>query len=415
MNIDPAGNQPVRQPVPDVSSRPVTQGTPPPARSPTAGVPGRLAEVLRQAGADVSAAKLLALAAELESLGFPLARITPETAVQALFLSNNSVQLSPELLAEWNGEGDSVFRRVEKLRDAARALLADRRVAGGVRAAVAALVRDLDALAGAEPGAPLTGPALQSVLEAAIPAAGFPMNRLDDLAAVLLAAGGTAQASALAESIGSLLRRSGMMFEWRLLAWYRAGAAPGRLFELIHGDLKGALLGFLAEMEPYRGKGRLPTNLKSLEENARSLLDRITGGQISHLIDNSGERRSLSLQIPFGVVPERLYAGVGIEGRREPERNRFDTEHYSLAFEIETTNLGTVRAHLVFSGETVSATFYLRDREAKELAEGMTGEFRAFLEGRGYETGSIRFGIARDDSDSGSPGGMSRRSVDVRG
>lgn len=415
MKVDGTVNQPIRQQIGGVTHRPsrgeTAHTTEPAART----VPDRLAEVLREADVEVSRAKFEALATEMESIGFPLTRIIPETAIRALFLSNNSVPLTPELLAEGAGEGDYVFHRAEELLDAARALLADRRLGGEMRASVAALVRDLDALTGAEPSAPLTGSALQSTVEAALPLTGFPANLLDNLNAVLLSTGGTGQGSALAEGLGSLLRRSGMVFEWRLLAWYRAGADPVRLLDLICGDLKGALLGFLGAMESHRGKGRLTANLKSLGENARSLLDRITIGQLSHLADNTVDRRTLVFQIPFGNAPERLYAGVSVEGRREEEGNRIDPVHYSLAFEIETSNLGTVKAHLMVSGKTVSATFYLRDGETKSLAEEMAGEFREFLEGRGYETGLIRFGVAGDDSESGTAERKTRRSVNVRG
>lgn len=415
MKVNGSMNQPVRQPIPGVTPHPSLPATTPAPEPAAASLPDRLVETLREAGMEVSSARMFALAAELEAIGFPLSRITYEAVFRALFLSNNSVPLTPELLTGAILEGNHLYRRVEELRDAARVLLADRRIAGEIRSAVAALVRDLEALAGTETGVPMTGSALQASVEAAISQAGFPPNLPDSQNAVLLAAGGAAQTSALAESIGSLLRKSGMVFEWGLLAWYRAGADPGRLFELIHGDLKGALLGFLTAMESSGRKGRLPAKIKSLGENTRSLLDRVTASQISHLAENSGDRRSLAFQIPFGAAPGLLYAGIGVEGRKEPETKNLDTEHFSLAFEIETSNLGMVRAHLVVSGKTVSATFYLRDAAAKALAEEMAPEFRAFLDGRGYEPGSIRFGFARDESESMGGGEKTRRSLDVRG
>ena len=412
MKVDPAGNRPVRLTVPDAPSRPSPRETASPRLSTPGGVPGRLAEALREAGADVSPSRLLALAADLEALGVPLSRITPETALRALFLSNNAVPLSPELLAEPPGQAAPFFQGVDALRDAAHALLADRRITGTIRDAVAALARDLDALSMA---APLpSGSVTAADGETPIPA-GTAMSALLDDPGALLSSAGSAPGTALAEGVGSLMRRSGVMFEWRLLAWYRAGADPGRLADLVRGDLKGALLGFLAAMETLRGKGRAPGGLKTLEEGSRSLLDRITAGQISHLADNSGERRNLVLNLPFGTGPERMYAGVKAEGRSEPGGDRLDTEHYSLAFEIETSDLGLVRVHLMMSGKTVSAAVYLRDEEAKALAEEMAGDFRAFLAGRGYEPGSIRFGVGADDRESDVTGGRRRRAVNVRG
>lgn len=415
MKMDGIGSQTIRQPVTGVAPRHLQRGGVPVTVAASSGAPDLLAEALRAGGAEVSSARLLTLAAEMESIGFTASLITPGIALRALFLANNSVPLSYGILVEDTGEGGFVFRRVEELLDAARALIAGRRITGDMRAAVAALAGGLDELLGVAPGALPPGLALSSDTGAAIFTAGFSHNPLAVLDNMFLAAGGAAQGSSIAEVIGSFLRKNGMMFEWRLLAWYRAGADPGRLGDLVRGDLKGMLLGFLAALESRRGKGRSSGTLKSLEGNARSLLERITGGQISNLLENSGERRNIGLNVPFGIGADRMYARVDAEGRREPEGNRLSAEHWSLAFEIETANLGLVRVRLSFSGKTVSAVFYLRDKTVKALAVGMTDELRAFLIGRGYDPGPIRFGIAGEDGESRGPGGKLRRTVDVRG
>jgi hypothetical protein len=412
MKVDPAGNQPIRSTVPEASIRSAPRPAALPSQSASEGMTGRLADALRTAGAEASPSKLLSLASELDAIGFSASKITPEIALRALFLSNNSVKLTPGLLTDSQDTAETLFSRVENLRTTVRMLLTSGRIPANLREAVAALARDLDALGGT-PIFPSGATVAAGSGTALLP--GGMLTSQSDSGALLLASAAGIPGSAAAEGVESLLRKSGATFERNLLAWYRAGGDPGSLDGLVRGDLKGALLSFLASMEAHRFKARPSGALKSLEDGARSLVDNLTSGQITHLADNAGERRSLVLDLPFGPSPEKMYARVNAEGKKEPDSKLLDTGRVSLVFRIETSHLGAVSVHLAMHGKTISAAVYLRDEETKALAADMAGEFRGFLAGRGYEPGLIRFGIAGEEGGTKGAGGKPRRSVNVKG
>jgi hypothetical protein len=203
-----------------------------------------------------------------------------------------------------------------------------------------------------------------------------------------------------------------MGFEWKLLAWHRAGHDPGMLHHLLHEDLKGILFHFLRDREPL--PGRDPLTLK-LEDRARSLLDGITARQVDYLLDGSGEQRSLPLAVPADDSRERMYAGIRPDARKTRDESASGPGFFSLAVDVETSRLGMVRARLRFSGKMTSATFLLRDRRALALAAGMADEFRGMLRERGYEPGVIRFALAGRETAYPAENPDRRNSLDIQG
>ena len=47
--------------------------------------------------------------------------------------------------------------------------------------------------------------------------------------------------------LAAIIRRTGISYEWMLLAWYRSGRDPMRIKELFSSNLKGILANFLNE------------------------------------------------------------------------------------------------------------------------------------------------------------------------
>jgi hypothetical protein len=209
--------------------------------------------------------------------------------------------------------------------------------------------------------------------------------------------------------------RSGIGFEWRFLAWYRAGGDPGMLNVLVRDDLKGALLAFLGDLERIRSRGGIDPKALSLEDSVRNLLDRITGRQLDLLLENAEGHKSVHGEIPWGRPEERMYAGVHARGE---ERGRDDTgepARFSLALEIETTGLGPVRVNLRFSGKKMAATFWLRDGKVRSLAENMKDALRGMLRERGYDPGFIRFAVMGETEPYRERPVSNRKRIDRRG
>ncbi len=187
------------------------------------------------------------------------------------------------------------------------------------------------------------------------------------------------------------LHQSGLMFEWRLLAWFNAGRNPRALEDFLRCDLKGALLAFLCGLENVRRPKGARRKIRVLEDAARALLNRITARQLDIILDNANGRRNIYFEVPYGNSDGRAYAGIQAYGEnREPDES-VDPAFFTISLEIKTTKLGFVRVKLLFFEKTIIAAFTLRTRKILSLAKCMEDEFREMLRYRGFEPGIIRF------------------------
>ncbi len=340
---DPGNNLPPKLPV---SSR--TPGPPPHTDTPPSTHPAtvqRIASLLDGLSNEIPAAELDRLASGLIAAGYGPG-VDESTVVKALLLQRNGVPLSAAIL-EAPPEHAVLLPAAARLLDMALALL-DEFPPDKAPASLKALVGNLE---------------------------------------VLLAPHISGSVPANPEGITRQIRRNGLSFEWRLLAWYRSGREPGALNVLLRDDLKGTLLRFLAEA----GNENARTNetLRGLAKDARALLDHLTGRQIDLLTQRTGTNRHLYFEVPFGKPGESMDAGIRVQ-RDETNETHPESSSFSLSMEIETTRLGPVRVHLRFIGKSLSATFHIRDRSARALAETMTAELRDMLKAQGYEPGIIR-------------------------
>jgi hypothetical protein len=307
---------------------------------------------------DVTRPELQLLAGSFPAMSSGTDTIDARMALRALFLLRNGIPLSPALLQPSSTESPgSLFREVSGLLGQVRVLLTDSGLSGDSSEAIRKLAEALGNFTGQE----------------LLPA--FP--------------GGNS-----AENLTRTLTRSGLGFEWRLLAWFRAGQNPGMLTDLLREDLKGALLAFLGDLDRLRSRGGIDRKTGAMEESARNLLDRITGRQIDLILDTAREQRNAYVEIPWGYPEDRIYAGVLAKDTEKRKEDRGEPARFTLSLEIETTGLGLVRVKILFSGKKMTATFILRDNQTLSLAENMAGEFKEMLRARGYEPGVIRFTVS---------------------
>lgn len=386
---------------------------PPPAPSPAASVQSsatgvttsvslseRLSSILAELGIEAPPSMIEELAVTLGALGFAPPEIDSENALRAVFLQRNGVLLSTKLLnAPLFPDSPALFRQAGALLDTATTLLGSRELTVEVRAAIETLARDLGTLLGVSvPVSGWGGVSIRDMLKDALmsdtPVPGEPWGSADN------------------DDFGSIFRKSGMAFEWRLLAWFRAGRDPGMLRNLQQRDLKGIIFTFLNGLEKSKGR---ETRAGKLEEHARTLLDAITARQVTQLLEGTGEQRTLPLVVPADDSRERLYAGVRVDDAKQRDTDSPETEYFSLSLDIETTHLGPVTARLRFSGKTASATFFLKDLTARTLASEMEGEFRDMLRERGYEPGVFHFLLADNDTAYSGERPYSRNSLDIQG
>jgi len=218
-------------------------------------------------------------------------------------------------------------------------------------------------------------------------------------------------------SLMSMLRKSGFMFEWRLLEWYLSGGKRERLEHIFRDDLKGIILRFLDSLRK-RGSGRRPRGkLAALERDAESLLDGITRRQLLNLAGDGEGGRSCRFTVPFGEKSGRGGAEIYIRGREQGEGGRLDPENFSLTLSVRTSRLGEVNAHLACSGRKVDVNIALENAVLCSAAGEMEDEIRGALESRGFFVRSLVFGVRRSGSGDGGDAGRSgeSRGVDISG
>lgn len=364
-------------------------------------ISGRLTSLLAELGLEASPAQLEDLAAQIAALGISSGELDREGAIRAVFLHRNSVPLTAALLkAPSSPETPVLFRRAAALLEEALTLLGSRISAPEVRTSVETLARDLENLLG---GNAVAYGWLGEV---------YRDKREESPAGVVPALENLWGIDADGEAFGNILKKSGMGFEWRLLSWYRTGRDPGMLQDLLRGDLKGILFNFLRNLEKSPARDHLA---QKLEKHARSLLDGITSRQVNHLLDGSGEQRTIPLVVPAEYPRERMYAGIRAEDHKRRDEGAPGPELFSLRLDVETTRLGPVLAQLRFSGKTASAAFLLKDRRTLALAMEMADEFRGMLRERGYEPGVIRFALAGREETYPAGGPDKRNSLDIQG
>jgi len=216
-------------------------------------------------------------------------------------------------------------------------------------------------------------------------------------------------------SLRTVLQRSGMAFEWRLLAWYRSGKSMARLQALMQEDLKGILMNFLSSATKQHRKRSIPSKITQLEQDAETLVETITQRQLANILNDHTQKRGVYLEIPFGNKTGEGYARIGARGTKKNGTNTLDTGNLTLTFSIETSRLGLVEATMTVSGKAVTLDFALENEKISTLAREMGDEIRDALNARGFAVGSVTFGVKRDHDDQSIKTGYRSEKVDFLG
>jgi hypothetical protein len=331
-------------------------------------VTSKLSALFHDSGIDVSPVRLQALASAITSLGLTLSDINQDTALRALILQLNGISLTPGLLLSGQNGGETIPERLIQLQNTALSVLEQKGISSGIRAALETFVKDVDAWF----------------------------------------------STGIAQTLPHAVQKGGLSFEWQLLAWYRAGRDPERLQALLHEDMKGVLINLLQKIGKA-GKKSGAGALKKFDEDAAALLDSITSRQLSSLASVFTDRRSVYFEIFWGERREPMKVRILAEGRKERQKNNVNKQNFSLVLEVETSHLGPVQVLLQISGKTLSASMLLKNEEAADLAGSMADEIKDSLLSRGYELGTIRFGLQRLPVKNEPPAGSVSGGVDIRG
>ncbi|MCD6308559.1 MAG: flagellar hook-length control protein FliK [Candidatus Latescibacteria bacterium] len=202
-----------------------------------------------------------------------------------------------------------------------------------------------------------------------------------------------------APGVRGLVLKSGMIFEWKLLAWYRSGGDQAVLRTLLAHDMKGILLEFFRKTRGRRTGGSAGRALGDLEDKARSLFGAVTKRQLSNVLNSRGDRQVLRFELPFGDVAARDHASLTVRGDKDQGGVGIKPGTGSIAFSIETDGLGRVDVLMRFRGrESVTLGFMFDGEEQRSLAEELSETMRRSFADRGYTVHSVSFGVRGDDN-----------------
>ena len=174
--------------------------------------------------------------------------------------------------------------------------------------------------------------------------------------------------------------RSGQFFEWRLLAWYRAGADPYRLRELVRQDLKGMLLAFT-------GRTGRESAMGTLCRRAGDIQNTITSNQIANLPCRPGADRDAYLEFPFFGTTRN--EPVLVQVSKRSKRRERKSDEIACSFSVETSNLGTVKIAMRLQRRVMKLSFDIEREEMTDPANRMAGELRNRLRECGFTAGEI--------------------------
>jgi hypothetical protein len=226
--------------------------------------------------------------------------------------------------------------------------------------------------------------------------------------------GETALAEGIPFPVRDLFLNSGLLFEWKLLAWYRSGGNSENLSDLLHRDLKGILNFLLNRIIAHHGKGSSSKKLDMLEQEARTLFDSITNRQISNVLNNREEGRNLYLELPFGDMSGVESARIRAQGRKSDSDDALDTESFSLTFDVMTSHIGLVLVTMLFHEQSVTLSCSLENEEFVEQAHTMSEDLVASLEARGFHVSAVTFDVSEKDTQNRGSG-QTHPDVDVVG
>ena len=204
----------------------------------------------------------------------------------------------------------------------------------------------------------------------------------------------------------NLIRNSGMAFEWQLLAWYRSGMDSGRLYTLLHEDLKGILINLSNRLKKNKTTGTLKKKLELLRKNAQAQVKNITNRQIANILSRHGIKKGFYLELPSVADQKQGYVRIIGKGNNDSEEEKNPDSlksPFSLEIEIELSKIGTVNVFMTFSGKTVSLNFELDSEKIFSTVKDMSEELRAKLAERGFVVSSVEFNKHNDSKSSSTP------------
>ena len=189
-------------------------------------------------------------------------------------------------------------------------------------------------------------------------------------------------------SMKSIPSKNGMQFEWRMLAWYRAGRDPALLKMLMRQDMKGVLMDLSLQLKTLKKLHSKVKTFTKLIEQADTLTDNISRRQMFHLLNERDDRHHWLVDVPAGLANREA---VTVSGDADKKKKGETSENgiSRFSFSVETSRLGIVKSSFTVQGKSLGLSLTFENDIAKAASAEYAGEISSALQSRGFAISTV--------------------------
>lgn len=184
---------------------------------------------------------------------------------------------------------------------------------------------------------------------------------------------------------------SGMHFEWRLLAWHRAGGDPRELRSLMHRDLKGLVTMLMANLrERLPASGDDGDTIADLVRMARDVHRAVSREQLANLRHDPGEVGRAHFSVTLSPETPHEHARIAIRSQvSENSTESGGRGPFTIDLDMQLDRLGHVIARLSVHRLSMNVTFLLENDALADEARERQEELVQMLGDRGFHVKTV--------------------------
>ncbi len=307
----------------------------------------------------LSAVEKAVFESALAEIGLSTDMLTPGRMLRALTLFSNNIPLDAALINGESSDTSSIPAQLTQILDSLYAFSQSENITAELRTFLSTITSSLETIMNAA-GENVSTDALTANIE---------------------------------QALGQVLSlKSGMQFEWRLLAWYRSGEDHSSFRQLIHDDVKGLLFLLSNRLRQMQKQSALPKGMEKLAKDTDRLLGTISHRQLALVLDTASDRRVLPLYLP-GENGAGQWQTFRLSDDPENSGSKRPGKTNGFSFSVTTSQLGEITVTFDLSGKLPGLQIRAEDEDTGDLINENISGLVASLRARGCDI--VKAGVSR--------------------